>query len=189
LRSKFIVGLGNPGPAYDATRHNVGWWALDRLAYDWDFGSFTLLGTALASGGERAGHEVALVKPVTYMNRSGLALGSLGFDQEFDPVEDLLVLVDDVALAPGRLRLRAKGGTGGHNGLASVSEVLGSDDYFRLRIGVGKKPEGTSLSDWVLSEMPEADEDAVVALLPELGPALELWLAGDADRAMTRLNR
>lgn len=187
--AKFILGLGNPGRRYDATRHNVGWWAVDRLAYDWDFGSFALLGPALVAVGERSGRPVTLVKPATYMNKSGIALHALDLDEEFDPSHDLMVVADDVALAPGRIRLRARGGAGGHKGLHSVSQVLGSTEFHRLRIGVGEKPPEGSLSDWVLSEMPEAEEDAVVSLLPEIGPALETWMSGDTEGAMNLLNR
>lgn len=189
MRAKLILGLGNPGPRYDATRHNVGWWVADRLAYDWDFGSFALHGPALVSTGELGGRPVTLAKPVTYMNRSGFALHALDFGEEFDPSSDLLAVVDDAALEPGRMRLRKSGSSGGHNGLRSLIEVLGSTEFARLRVGVGRKPAGVELSEWVLSTMPEPDEDAVVALLPEIAPGLETWMGGDADGAMNQLNR
>jgi PTH1 family peptidyl-tRNA hydrolase len=98
------------------------------------------------------------MKPTTYMNRSGQALRPLREVAGFDPGTDLLVVVDDTALAVGQLRFRPRGGAGGHNGLKSVSGALQSEDYARLRIGVGRKPEGEDLSDWVLSPMPEEDE-------------------------------
>ena len=189
MRSKIILGLGNPGPEYDSTRHNVGWWIVDRLAYDWDFGSFELRGPSLVSEGEIDGRHVTLVKPSTFMNRSGLALASLALGDEVDLSRDLLVAVDDAALAPGRIRLRAKGSAGGHNGLKSIARVLGSNDFFRLRLGVGERPDHVDLTDWVLSPMPPEDEDSVVALLPELAPAVRAWMDGDADRAMTLINR
>ena len=174
---KIIVGLGNPGSEYDATRHNVGWWMLDRLAHDWRFGAFRRDGPALKSEGVVGEHAVLLLKPTAYMNRSGLALRFLQELEEFDPTQDLLVLVDDAALDVGRVRFRPKGSAGGHNGLKSVSGVLRSDEYPRLRIGVGRAPEGVDLADWVLSPMPEEDEDVVVGLLPELTGAVEVWLA------------
>jgi PTH1 family peptidyl-tRNA hydrolase len=186
---KVVMGLGNPGPEYDATRHNVGWWVADRLAYDWDFPTFHRDGRALVSEGRVAEAQVRLMKPTTFMNRSGLTVRALSELEAFDPAQDLLVVVDDASLDIGRVRFRPDGSPGGHNGLKSVSGALQSNDYSRLRIGVGKKPEGTDLSDWVLSPMPEADEDVVVALLPELTRAIETWVSEGVEAAMNRFNR
>jgi PTH1 family peptidyl-tRNA hydrolase len=186
---KVIVGLGNPGPEYDATRHNVGWWAVDRFAYDWDFGPFVRQGRAVVAEGAVGEEPVWLVKPRTYMNRSGLAFRIVSELEEFDPAEDLLVVVDDAALEVGRIRFRPQGSPGGHNGLKSVSGALRSDRYPRLRIGVGKKPEGMDLADWVLSAMPDEDEDVVVGLLPELTRAVEAWIEEGTEAAMNRYNR
>ena len=183
------MGLGNPGPEYDATRHNVGWWVVDRLAYDWDFGSFEREGKARVTEGEVGETPVRLMKPTAYMNRSGLALRSLREYEDFDPTEDLLVVIDDATLDIGRIRFRPEGGSGGHNGLKSVSGALQSNEYGRLRIGVGQKPEGEDLSDWVLSPMPEDDEDVIVALLPELTEAIEVWIDQGIEAAMNRFNR
>jgi PTH1 family peptidyl-tRNA hydrolase len=186
---KVLMGLGNPGPEYDGTRHNVGWWVADRLAYDWDFPTFRRDGRALVSEGS-VGHErVLLMKPTTYMNRSGLAMRPLATLEGFEPAQDLLVVVDDAALDVGRVRFRSEGSSGGHNGLKSVSGALQSNAYARLRIGVGKKPEGADLADWVLSPMPVEDEDAVVALLPELTKAVETWISEGVEAAMSRFNR
>ena len=186
---KSVVGLGNPGPEYDASRHNVGWWVVDRLAYDWDFGPFRRDGKAWTSEGTVGDAEVRLVKPATYMNRSGLAMRSLRDTESFDAAEDLLVVVDDAALDVGRIRFRPEGGAGGHNGLKSISGALQSNDYARLRIGVGRKPDGEDLSDWVLSPMPAEDEELVVALLPELTEAVEAWIGEGIEAAMNRFNR
>ena len=186
---KVVMGLGNPGPEYDATRHNVGWWAADRLAYDWDFEVFRRDGRALVTEGTVGQELVRLVKPTTYMNRSGLAMRPLLQVEGFDPANDLLVIVDDAALAVGRVRFRPEGGAGGHNGLKSVSGALQSNTYARLRIGVGKKPEGADLSDWVLAPMPQEDEELVVGLLPELTKAVEVWIAEGVEPAMNRFNR
>ena len=183
------MGLGNPGPEYDATRHNVGWWVADRLAYDWDFPAFRRDGRALVSEGSVADVQVRLMKPTTYMNRSGLAVRTLDDVAGFDPTLDLLVVVDDAALEVGRVRFRPEGSPGGHNGLKSVSGALRSNAYARLRIGVGKKPAGADLSDWVLSPMPDEDEDVVVALLPELTRAVETWVGEGVEAAMNRFNR
>lgn len=186
---KVVMGLGNPGPEYDATRHNVGWWVVDRLAYDWDFGPFRRDGRTWVTEGTVAEREVRLVKPTTYMNRSGAALAQFLAVDGFDPAGDLLVVVDDAALDVGRVRFRPQGSPGGHNGLKSVSGVLRSDVYARLRVGVGKKPEGADLADWVLSPMPAEDEEAVVALLPELTKAVETWVGEGVEIAMSRFNR
>lgn len=186
---KVVLGLGNPGPEYDATRHNVGWWVVDRLAYDWDFGAFKREGRAFVSTGEVSRTAVLLIKPTTYMNRSGLAMRGLRELDGFDPSVDLLVVVDDAAMDVGRVRFRPEGGAGGHNGLKSVSGALQSNEYARLRIGVGRKPDGVDLSDWVLSGMPEDDEDSVVGLLPELTEAVGVWLDEGVEAAMNRFNR
>jgi len=186
---KVVIGLGNPGPEYDATRHNVGWWVIDRLAYDWDFGSFEREGTARVTEGDVGETPVRLMKPTTYMNRSGLALRSLREFEDFDPSKDLLVVIDDATLDIGRVRFRPEGGAGGHNGLKSVSGALQSNAYGRLRIGVGQKPEGADLSDWVLSPMPEDDEDVVVGLLAEVTEAIEVWIDQGIEVAMNRFNR
>ena len=103
--------------------------------------------------------------------------------------EDLLVVVDDAALDVGRIRFRPEGGEGGHNGLKSVSGALGSSGYARLRIGVGVKPEGSDMSNWVLGPMPEEEEDVVIGLLPELSDAVGMWLEEGAEAVMNRFNR
>ena len=186
---KAVVGLGNPGQEYDATRHNVGWWVVDRLAYDWGFESFRRDRRALVSQGTAEGCEVRLMKPTTFMNRSGAVLRSLAEIEDFDPAEDLLVVVDDAALDVGRVRFRGEGGAGGHNGLKSISGALRSNDYARLRVGVGRKPAGEDLADWVLSPMPEEDEDVIVGLLPELTRAVEAWMVEGVEAAMNHFNR
>jgi peptidyl-tRNA hydrolase, PTH1 family len=186
---KVVLGLGNPGPDYDATRHNVGWWLVDRLAYDWDFGPFRREGQAFVSEGMVGETDVRLMKPTTFMNRSGLVLRSLQALEGFDASADLLVVVDDAALDVGRVRFRPEGGAGGHNGLRSIAGALQSNEYARLRIGVGRKPDDEDLSDWVLSTMPQEDEEAVVALLPELTEAVEVWMAEGVEAAMNRFNR
>ena len=184
-----VVGLGNPGPRFDATRHNVGWWVVDRLAYDWGFGSFAGTGPELATAGTVGGHAVELRKPTVFMNRSGLALLDLVDREDFDPAEDLLVVVDDAALDVGRVRFRPSGGAGGHNGLRSVEAVLGSDRYPRLRLGVGRCPDEVDLADWVLSPMEADDEECVIELLPEMTRAVEFWLDEGTEAAMNRFNR
>ena len=186
---KVVVGLGNPGPRYDDTRHHVGWWVLDRLAYDWGFGSFEKEGRSVRTAGSVGDVSVLLIKPTTFMNRSGAALVGVDGLDECDLASDLLLVVDDATLDVGRVRFRPGGGAGGHNGLKSVSAVLGTDSYARLRLGVGLAPEGADLSDWVLAPMNEADESAVVGLLPEMSEAVAVWIRDGVEEAMNQFNR
>lgn len=186
---KVIGGLGNPGPEYEATRHNVGWWVVDRLSSEWGLGPFRMSGPALAAYGRVGDHDVLLLKPVTYMNRSGAALAPARTDPDVEIGQDLLVVVDDAALDVGRVRLRAYGSDGGHNGLRSVEAALGTRDYARLRIGVGSPPGDVDLADWVLSPFDEESEDAILALMPDLVSAVRTWMDEGVEAAMSRYNR
>lgn len=186
---KVICGLGNPGPEYDDTRHNVGWWLVDRLAVEWGLGPFRRDGRAAVASGRVEGQPVRLLKPLTFMNRSGAALAPLLAWPDFEPARDLLVVVDDVALDVARVRFRQSGSAGGHNGLKSVEAVLRTREYPRLRIGVGGAPGGQDLADWVLSPFPPEDEDRILALLPDLVEAVGVWLEEGTQAAMDRFNR
>lgn len=186
---KVICGLGNPGPEYDATRHNVGWWLVDRLSSEWGLGPFQRSGPAMVAGGIVGSESVLLLKPATFMNRSGAALAPLRDDPELDIARDLLVVVDDAALDVGRVRIRASGSAGGHNGLKSVEAALGTRDYPRLRIGVGVAPPGTSMVEWVLSPLEAEDEEGVLALFPDLVAAVRVWVDEGIEAAMSRTNR
>jgi PTH1 family peptidyl-tRNA hydrolase len=185
---KIVVGLGNPGSEYDATRHNVGWWVVDRVAHDWGLGSFSRTGAALVTGGHWEGLEVKLVKPLTYMNRSGAALLSYLAVEGFEAARDLLVVVDDAAREIGKVRFRPKGSAGGHGGLKSVEAAVGSGAYARLRIGIGRPPPGEGMVDWVLSPPDADDEERLVALLPDLASAVGTWAKEGIDAAMNRWN-
>ncbi|HEX6322964.1 MAG TPA: aminoacyl-tRNA hydrolase, partial [Vicinamibacterales bacterium] len=155
----------------------------------WELPPFTRRGVALESAGRRGSVDVVLQAPLTYVNRSGDALTARLEDPAFDPRRDLLVVVDDVSLDVGRIRIRAQGSAGGHNGLKSIEAALGSAEYARLRIGVGAPPPGLDLARWVLSP-PLADEEAtIVALLPELVAALDAWIAQGAEAAARGHNR
>src|SRR5262249_39081645 len=147
-----IVALGNPGPEYEGTRHNAGFILADYVAAAWKLGPFRREGPARIVRGSHRGTAVQLVKPSTYMNRSGAVLGPLrAATLPLDPTVDLLVLVDEVALPLGRFRLRAKGSAGGHNGLKSIEGALHTQEYARLRIGVGPlPPEYDDMADYVL---------------------------------------
>ena len=185
---KVVCGLGNPGPEYDDTRHNVGWWLVDRLAADWRLGRFSRRGPSLESSGAVGSHDVLLLKPQTYMNRSGAALAALRGLEDFDPARDLLVVVDDAAIEVGRLRFRPSGSAGGHNGLKSIEAVLGTREYARLRIGVGPVPPGVDMADFVLSPMKRADEEAVIDRLGVAAEGVRTWLDEGIEAAMSRHN-
>lgn len=186
---KIVVGLGNPGPRYANTRHNVAWWLLDGLADAWKFRRSGREKGSERMAGRRGEYPVHLVKPLTYMNRSGGVVATLARRHGVDVQRDLLVVVDDVALAPGRARFRAAGSSGGHNGLRSVEQALGTRDYPRLRIGVGSAPPGVDMADWVLSPFDPKDRDAVESVLPPMYEAVEHWLSASMVDVMSRYNR
>ena len=185
---KVIVCLGNPGPEYSTTRHNVGWWLADELAERWALSRFRREGAAAIAAGERGGEAVRVVKPLTYMNRSGRALAPFLSAGAFDVARDLLVVVDDVALDPGRARLRASGSAGGHNGLKSIEATLESQEYPRLRIGVGARPPGVDLAAWVLASAPRPERALILDLLPSLADCVEVWIREGVELAMNRCN-
>ncbi len=176
---KVIVGLGNPGREYERTRHNVGWCVVDHLADVWRFDGWKKDAEAKVSSGTVSGVRVRLVKPQTFMNLSGEALRRYRRRPFWSAAKDLLVVVDEVQLPLGRYRFRAKGSAGGHNGLKSVEAHLGTQEYARLRIGVGPAEEGRSvgaLSDYVLGAFGKAETETVRGLLPTFTEALGLWL-------------
>ncbi|HEX8271423.1 MAG TPA: aminoacyl-tRNA hydrolase [Longimicrobiaceae bacterium] len=185
---KVVLGLGNPGPEYAATRHNAGWWLLDALAESWGLGRFRKEKESAVAAGRVDPFSVRLVKPLTYMNLSGRVLAPYRRMNAFDVGRDLLVVVDDVALPPGRIRFRPEGSAGGHNGLKSIEAALGTRAYPRLRIGVGAAPPGSDLARWVLSPMPPADRQAVLDLFPGLVEGVATWMNEGIEAAMNRFN-
>jgi PTH1 family peptidyl-tRNA hydrolase len=184
------VGLGNPGPEYEDTRHNAGFRLADRLVTRWRLPQFRRGDRARETQGSWQQLPVRILKPQTYMNRSGTAIAPLRADPAFDPSQHLLILVDDVALPVGRFRLRGAGSAGGHNGLKSVEGVLQRQDYARLRIGVGPPPTGPDeLSDYVLGPFNAEEGDIIEGLLDPMSEAVEAWLQEGIEMAMTRFNR
>ncbi len=172
-----VVGLGNPGPEYAATRHNAGFLLADAVAEHWQLPPFRRAERARATEGTVAGVAVRILKPTTFMNRSGAALASLRADPTFTPSRDLLILVDDFQIPLGTFRLRPDGSAGGHNGLKSIEGALQSQTYARLRVGVGPLPEGTAdWSDYVLAPFEPAELEQVNALMPGMIEAVEKWL-------------
>ena len=187
---KVICGLGNPGPEYEWTRHNVGWWVVEGAQRAWDLPPLRREGAVRASAGQVGGEEVHLIEPLTYMNRSGRVLAPLREHPDFDIARDLLIVVDDTALDVGRVRFRGAGSSGGHNGLKSVEAVLRTQEYARLRIGVGTPPPDVELAAWVLSEFEsEETEQQVRTLAAELAPALRVWIEEGVANAASRFNR
>lgn len=163
---------------------------MEYLAHRWEAPAFRREGPARVARVRRDGIEVVLLKPWTYMNRSGSALAGLLADPGFDPARDLLVAVDDVALPPGRFRLRGAGTAGGHNGLRSIEAALRRQDYARLRIGVGQRPpDWPDLADWVLTPLDPGEREAIEAPFDLLAQAVECWLAEGIEITMTRFNR
>jgi PTH1 family peptidyl-tRNA hydrolase len=188
---KVILGLGNPGAKYEATRHNVGWWVLDHLADVWRFDRWSRDGDSVTATGVVGTHKVRLVKPQTYMNLSGDALRPFLRRAFWMPAADLLVVVDDVALPVGRYRLRAQGSAGGHNGLKSVQHAIGNMNYPRLRIGVGPNEGGHEIGDlaeFVLGPFGRFERETIVDLMPRFADAAELWLRDGIERAMNAHN-
>jgi PTH1 family peptidyl-tRNA hydrolase len=189
---KIVLGLGNPGPDYERTRHNVGWWVVDHLADVWRFEGSRKDGDARVVSGSVDGTRVRLVKPLTYMNLSGAVLKPYVRRESWSASRDLLVVVDEVALPVGSYRIRARGSAGGHNGLKSIEGALGSQDYARLRIGIGPDDPNRrrgSLSDYVLDEFGKRDAKAVEELMPTLTELVECWMKEGPEVAMNRFNK
>lgn len=183
-----VVGLGNPGPEYAATRHNAGFLALDQLAGKLDrFSGWSREGALIRGKGRAGRRTVALVKPQDFMNRSGLAAKALlaeGF-----LAEEILVACDDVYLPLGTLRLRARGGTAGHQGLESIVAVTGTDAFPRLRIGVGPPPTADRLKEYVLERFSEEEEAVLPRVIEAAASAAFDAAAEGLSRAMNRWNR
>lgn len=160
------------------------------LAERWQFPPFHKIGPARVTDGTRKGERVVIVKPETYMNRSGIVLAPLLDAPDFDIERHLLVLVDEYQLPLGSFRLRAQGSTGGHNGLESIERTLGSRRYARLRIGVGPLPEDEDdPADFVLSHFTDDERKTLQELMPDLGDAVECWLQEGVESAMNKFNR
>ncbi|MFI5232078.1 MAG: aminoacyl-tRNA hydrolase [Gemmatimonadales bacterium] len=185
---KVVVGLGNPGREYSGTRHNVGWWVVDHLADVWRFDGWKKDGEAHVTTGTVGGKRVRLVKPQTYMNLSGNALVRYARRPFWSAAQDLLVVVDEVQLPVGRYRFRAKGSAGGHNGLKSVEGQLGTQEYARLRVGVGptEPDRRVVLKDYVLGNFGKAEAVTVRDLLPAFVEAIEMWVAEGILPVMNR---
>lgn len=184
---KIIVGLGNPGKKYEGTRHNVGFEVLKLMAEKAMAEAPRSKFDSLVSEAMLGGQRTLLVWPQTYMNRSGLAARqAVGFYKA--SLEDLLVICDDFHLDVGRIRMRAKGSSGGQNGLKDIANQLGSEQYCRLRIGVGPAPSGRDTADFVLGRFAAKDKELVDVSLHDAAAATECWATHGPTEAMNRFN-
>lgn len=184
---RLVVGIGNPGKRYERTRHNLGFRVVDRLAGHHGLTFARRRFDALVCEGLIQDCRVLLVKPQTYVNLSGTAVAPL-MRWYRSATEDLLVVCDDLNLEPGKLRLRRRGSSGGHNGLQSVADCLGTDEFARLRIGIGRSVSDDAVAH-VLGAFEAREEKAVESAVADAAGAVELWLRAGADAAMNAINR
>ena len=187
--SFLVVGLGNPGAKYEKTRHNVGFIAVDdiakRLGVKIDRAKYHALITEVTVDGKRG----ILMKPETYMNNSGVAVAEAARFYNIPP-EMVIVLHDEISFDPGLFRIRRKGSAGGHNGLKSIIEHLGSQDFPRIKLGVGQKPHPEyDLADWVLGKLPEGDMKKFADRLDDVYESVRLIIGGNIDGAMSKFSK
>jgi PTH1 family peptidyl-tRNA hydrolase len=180
---KLFVGLGNPGSQYARNRHNVGFMTVDAIAREHGFGPWKRKFQGHAADGEMAGEKVLLLKPDTYMNESGRAVGEAARFLKIEE-QDIVVFYDEIDLAPGKLKVKTGGGNAGHNGLRSISAHLGND-YVRVRIGVGHPGVKELVARWVLNDFAKADEAWLAPLLDAIGKAAPRLVRNDQSRFLT----
>ena len=186
---KLIVGLGNPGAQYERTRHNAGFMAVDLLAQRHAAGQIPKSRFHAVTLDAIIGTEkVLLMKPTKYMNLSGQSIGEAIRFYKLDPKEDLIVLVDDIALPVGFIRVRKTGSAGGHNGLSNIDQLLGGADYPRVRIGVGNVPKFMNQADWVLSKFMKEEHDDVDRSIKAAADATQCMLDEGISKAMNAFN-
>ena len=184
-----IVGLGNPGKEYDMTRHNIGFRALDYIAGATNTEVRRLKHMALTGKATIGSCGVLLMKPQTYMNNSGEAVADAARFYKVSP-SNVIVISDDISLTVGSMRIRASGSAGGHNGLKSIQKYLGTEEYVRIKLGVGAKAHADmDLGDHVLGRLSASDFKLIAENFSSLIPAIELIMQGDFDKAMARYNR
>ena len=185
---RLVLGLGNPGPRYANTRHNIAWQVLDTLASRFGATGEETTGRYRVRTSRIGEHDVDLVQPLTFMNLSGEAVGQLLRYFKIG-IPDLLVISDDVTLPIGRLRVREGGSEGGHNGLRSIQQHLGTADYGRLRVGVGRGDTRRDLADHVLARFEPAEAPGVEEAIARAADAAEMWVSEGVAKAMNTFNR
>lgn len=184
-----IAGLGNPKREYDNTRHNIGFALIDALADQYNISVMDMKHKALTGKGMINGQKVILVKPLTFMNLSGESIRPIVDYYKIDVSTELIVISDDISLPPGQIRVRKKGSAGGHNGLKNIIQHLGSEEFQRIRIGVGEKPAGYDLADYVLGHFSKEEQPLIREGVEKAMKAAAMMLEGDVDRAMNEFNR
>lgn len=184
-----IVGLGNPDAKYQGTRHNVGFEVIDLLADKYNIAVDTKKHRAYVGKGIIEGQKVILAKPQTYMNLSGESVHSLVDFYKVDPEDEVLVIYDDISLDVGQLRIRKKGSAGGHNGIKNIIAHLGSNVFPRIKVGVGEKPKGYDLADYVLGHFSKGEREMMEEGFAQAAEAVSMIVSGDIDRAMNLYNQ
>ncbi len=183
-----IVGLGNPGREYENTRHNAGFWVVEKLAAKEQIALLEKRHRAIIGKGTVAGRKCVLARPQTYMNLSGESVRELINFYKADEKTELIVVSDDVSLEAGQIRIRKKGSAGGHNGLKNIIANLGHDSFIRVKVGVGEKPQGWDLADYVLGRFSPRDREAVEEAAERAADAICMILAQGPDAAMNHYN-
>lgn len=183
-----IVGLGNPDKKYEKTRHNIGFDTVDALADQYHIAMKDHKHKALCGSGVIEGIKVLLAKPLTYMNLSGDSVAEIVNFYKLDPDDEMIVIFDDISLAPGNIRVRKKGSAGGHNGIKSIISKCGTQNFMRIKVGVGEKPEGWDLADHVLGRFSGEERALVEDAIKDACSAAVMMLQGDVDSAMNRFN-
>lgn len=183
-----IVGLGNPEKKYDKTRHNIGFDTIDALADKYNISMNEKKNKALCGTGVIDGVKVLLAKPQTYMNLSGDSVAEIVNFYKIDPEEEMIVIFDDISLAPGNIRVRKKGSAGGHNGIKSIIARTGTQNFMRIKVGVGEKPAGWDLADHVLGHFSREDRALVEDAIKDAEAAAVLMMQGQVDKAMNDFN-
>lgn len=183
-----IAGLGNPDKKYEKTRHNVGFDVIDAMAQKYNVELTEKKHRAICGSGYIAGQKVLLVKPQTYMNLSGESIRAIMDFYKLDPEQELLVVYDDISLEPGRIRVRAKGSAGGHNGIKNIIAHTGTQAFARIKVGVGEKPAGWDLADYVLGHFSKEERAKVEEAFADAIQAAEMILMDDLAGAMNQFN-
>jgi PTH1 family peptidyl-tRNA hydrolase len=184
-----IVGLGNPTAEYAGTRHNVGFDVIDQIADKYNISVTERKHRAFCGKGIIGGQKVILVKPQTYMNLSGESVRSVLDFYKVDVETELLVIFDDISLDVGQLRIRKKGSAGGHNGIKNIIQHLGTNVFHRIKVGVGEKPKGYDLADYVLGHFSKGEKEQMEDGYKKAVNAVELMLQGEVDAAMNEFNK
>lgn len=183
-----IVGLGNPGKQYEHTRHNVGFDVIDVMADKYNISVTEKKHKALCGKGIIEGQKVVLAKPQTFMNLSGESVAELLNFYKSDPETELIVIFDDISLAPGNIRVRKKGSAGGHNGIKNIIAHLGHDTFMRIKVGVGEKPQGYDLAAYVLGHFDKKDQEVMQQAFADAADAVVMMMNDSADAAMNHFN-